>query len=40
MIRKKFNEDYSDTDLFLNRKKIIFDEVIDIIREKYKYRKK
>jgi hypothetical protein len=40
MKRKKFNEDYSDTDLFLNRKKIIFDEVIDLIGDKNKYRKK
>ena len=39
-IEKIYNGFYSDTDLFLIRKKIIFDEVIGIIREKYKYRKK
>ena len=39
-IEQIYNGFYSDTDLFLIRKKIIFDEVIDIIREKYKYRKK
>lgn len=35
-----YNGFYSDTDLFLIRKKIIFDEVIGIIKEKHKYRKK
>jgi hypothetical protein len=39
-IEQIYNGFYSDTDLFLIRKKIIFDEVIGIIREKYKYRKK
>lgn len=39
-IEQIYNGFYSDTDLFLVRKKIIFDEVISIIREKYKYRKK
>lgn len=31
---------YTDTNLFLNRKKIIFDSVIDEIKNKTKYRKK
>jgi len=39
-IEKIYNGFYSETDLFLNRKKIIFDEVIDIIGSKNKYRKK
>lgn len=39
-IEKIYNGFYSETDLFLNRKKIIFDEVIDIISNKNKYRKK
>jgi DNA-binding transcriptional regulator WhiA len=39
-IERIYNGFYSDTDLFLIRKKIIFDEVIDIIRDKHKYRKK
>jgi DNA-binding transcriptional regulator WhiA len=39
-IERIYNGFYSDTDLFLTRKKIIFDEVIDIIRDKNKYRKK
>ena len=39
-IERIYNGFYSDTDLFLTRKKIIFNEVIDIIRDKNKYRKK
>jgi len=39
-IEKIYNGFYSESVLFLNRKKIIFDEVIDIIKDKYKYRKK
>jgi hypothetical protein len=39
-IEKIYYGFYSETDLFLNRKKIIFDEVIDIIGSKNKYRKK
>jgi hypothetical protein len=39
-IERIYDGFYSDTDLFLTRKKIIFDEVIDIIRDKNKYRKK
>jgi hypothetical protein len=39
-IERIYDGFYSDTDLFLIRKKIIFDEVIDIIRDKHKYRKK
>jgi len=35
-----FNGFYSDTDLFLIRKKVIFDDVIKIINKKSKYRKK
>lgn len=31
---------YDESSLFLNRKKIIFDEVIEIIKDKQKYRKK
>ena len=30
---------YDGSSLFLNRKKIIFDEVIEIIKDKQKYRK-
>jgi hypothetical protein len=39
-IEKIYYGFYSETDLFLNRKKIIFDGVIDIIGSKNKYRKK
>jgi len=39
-IEQIYNGFYYDTDLFLIRKKIIFDEVIGIIRDKHKYRKK
>jgi hypothetical protein len=39
-IENIYNGFYTDTDLFLNRKKIIFDEVIGIIKSKNKYRKK
>ena len=39
-IERIYDGFYSDTDLFLNRKKIIFDEVIDLIGDKNKYRKK
>ena len=39
-IEKIYEGFYRDTDLFLNRKKLIFDEVIDIIKNKRKYRKK
>jgi hypothetical protein len=39
-IEKIYDGFYSESVLFLSRKKIIFDEVIDIIKYKYKYRKK
>jgi hypothetical protein len=39
-IEKIYDGFYSESVLFLSRKKIIFDEVIDIIKDKYKYRKK
>jgi hypothetical protein len=39
-IEKIYNGFYSDTDLFLKRKKIIFDEVVETIKNKQKYRKK
>lgn len=39
-IEKIYEGFYNDTDLFLNRKKLIFDEVIDLIKNKKKYRKK
>ena len=39
-IERIYDGFYSDTDLFLNRKKIIFNEVIDLIGDKNKYRKK
>ena len=39
-IEKIYNGFYSETDLFLNRKKIIFDSVINEIKNKIKYRKK
>lgn len=39
-IEKIYEGFYRGTDLFLNRKKLIFDEVIDIIKNKQKYRKK
>lgn len=41
MKRKKYNEGfYTNASLFLNRKKTIFDSVIDEIKNKTKYRKK
>jgi hypothetical protein len=49
MKRKKFNENYfekiyngfyNNSNLFLTRKKIIFDEVIEVIKNKTKYIKK
>lgn len=39
-IEKIYQGFYSDSNLFLKRKKIIFDEVITIINDKKKYRKK
>ena len=39
-IEKIYNGFYGESMLFLNRKKIIFDEVIEIIKNKQKYRKK
>lgn len=39
-IENIYNGLYKNTNLFLFRKKIIFDEVIEIIRNKQKYRKK
>jgi hypothetical protein len=39
-IEKIYHAFYDDSALFLNRKKIIFDEVIEIIKNKKKYRKK
>jgi hypothetical protein len=39
-IEKIYHGFYDDSLLFLNRKKIIFDEVIGIIKNKQKYRKK
>jgi predicted acetyltransferase len=39
-IEKIYNGFYNETDLFLTRKKIIFDSVINEIKNKTKYRKK
>jgi hypothetical protein len=39
-IEKIYNGFYNQSSLFITRKKIIFDEVIDIIKTKQKYRKK
>jgi hypothetical protein len=39
-IEKIYHGFYDDSILFLNRKKIIFDEVIETIKNKQKYRKK
>lgn len=39
-IEKIYNGFYSETNLFLKRKKFIFDEVMEIIKNKNKYRKK
>ena len=39
-IEKIYHGLYDDSNLFLTRKKVIFDEVIEIIKDKQKYRKK
>mgnify|MGYP003351000561 CR=1 FL=1 len=39
-IEKIYHGFYDESVLFFNRKKVIFDEVIEIIKDKQKYRKK
>ena len=39
-IEKIYNRFYLDSDLFLKRKKTIFDEVVETVKNKLKYRKK
>lgn len=40
MRKKIYNENYFDSNFFLQRKRFIFDEVIETIKNKQKYRKK